>query len=117
MPLHACPHCGCELEDRRSTRANRYYHGVILKAFQERWSRGRVEAGLPPYTLQQTHYVLVTVIEGEEDGPLGKPIPKPTHNMTTSEFYRLSERARALAWDDYQMRIPEPNEAPDEAMV
>lgn len=112
MSLRACPHCGCELEPTRgrSSRANRYYWGVVVKAFQDIWSRGRIAAGLPPYTKDQTHSVLVTVLLGEEDGPMGKRVPVPTSIMDSREFWELTARARHFALQEYQAYIPEPNE-------
>lgn len=112
----ACPHCGCELPQprQRSTRANRYWFGRVVKAFQEHWSKGRTAAGLPPYTKEQVHDTLVRVFVGEEEGPLGDKVAKATKIMDSREFWELTEKARHYALHEYQLYIPEPNQAPDE---
>lgn len=112
-----CAHCGCEITEkcRRSSRANRYWWGVVVKTFQEIWSKGRVQLGLPPYTKEQVHYTLVEVTAGTELGPMGRDVPVPTKVMDSKEFWQLTEDARALAWDEYQVRIPEPNEPWEDA--
>lgn len=116
MSVRACPHCGCEIEDRRrSTRANRYWYGAVVKTFQDIWSRGRVAADLPPYTKEQVHDTLVRVLVGEVEGPLGHKEPAPTKVMDSHEFWTLTEKARHMAFHDYGMNIPTPEEWREDA--
>jgi len=96
-----------------SDRQRGYHWGVIVPFFQELWSAPRVEAGLEPYTKDETHYALVLILRGSTEGPHGTRLPVPTRNMTTEEYSALDKDARALAWDQYRARIPEPNEAPE----
>lgn len=42
----------------RSLRANGYWWRIVVPFFQEVWSAGRVGAGLPPYTREETHEVV-----------------------------------------------------------
>ena len=95
----------------RSSQANRYWWGVIVDTFRDIWSRGRVTAGLPPYTREETHSVLVQVLAGSEPGPLaGSVLHLPTRAMDTAQFSALIDGARALAWDQYQLNIPAPGD-------
>ena len=95
----------------RSTVQNRYWFGVIVETFKELWSKGRIAAGLPSYTKEQTHDVLVQVLLGTEEGPiLGSRVSVPTRKLSTAEFSTLIEKARHMALQDYGMNIPEPGE-------
>jgi hypothetical protein len=118
MSARACPHCGCELEDdeakRRSSRANRYWFGRVVKAYREIWSQGRVDAGLPPYTKEEIHSTLVRVFVGEVVGPLGHKEPAPTRIMDSKEFWQLTEAARHYALHKHGYFIPEPNQHVDD---
>lgn len=107
-----CPRCKFEwTPTTRSTKANRYWFGVVVKAFQEIWSQQRrIPNGLPPYTKGQIHDTLVRVLEGEEIGPLGDMVAKPTKIMDSRAFWEMTHRARHLALHDYQRYIPEPDE-------
>ncbi len=95
----------------RSARANRYWWSCVVPIFQEVWSIGRVQAGLPPYDRDQTHDVLVQVLGGYEDGPMpGTRVRKPTSQMSSAEFAKLVDDARELALHQYGMAIPAPGE-------
>lgn len=102
------------LEDEqeiRGTQANRYWRCVIVPFFQGVWSEGRKAAGLPPYTLDETHSVLVQVLAGSEAGPVpGSVLPVRTRKMTKREFSDLIDAAKAMALHDYNARIPDPGE-------
>jgi hypothetical protein len=90
-----------------------YYRGVIIPFFLELWSRERrYPNGLPPYLPEQVHETLVKVTIGyeEEDGPMGVPVRKKTAKSDTIEMNQLIDGSRQLAWDEYQVRLPEPNE-------
>jgi hypothetical protein len=98
-------------QQTRSREANAYYWKQVVGFFQDVWSKARKEQGIEGYTKEQTHEVLVQVLIGSEDGPLpGTRVRKPTRGMKRSEFYTYVEAARELAWQQYQARIPEPNE-------
>jgi hypothetical protein len=109
-----CPRCKNEFStEKRSYQANRYWQGVVVPIFQEIWGRGRAKLKLPPYTKQQVHDVLVQAWAGTEDGPLpGTRVRVSTADTDVKTFYALTEWARGLAWDEYQVRIPEANEPP-----
>ena len=95
----------------RSTRQNRYWFGVVVKEFGDLWSKGRKAAGLPGYTQEQVHDVLVEVILGFEEGPIpGTRVRKPTRSLSTLDFEKLADEARHIALHDYGMEIPLPNE-------
>lgn len=95
----------------RSTVQNRYWFGVIVETFRDMWSKGRKEAGLPPYTKEQAHDVLVQVLLGTEEGPvLGSRVSVPTRTLNAAEFSALIEKARSMAAQDYGMNIPEPGD-------
>lgn len=100
-----------DVKDVRSRQANNYWWGVVVKFFQERWSVGRKEAGLPPYTKNQAHDVLVQVIMGTEEGPVkGTKIQVDTHDMSKETFGKLTEGAKEMAWQDFQAVLPDPEE-------
>lgn len=101
--------------DARTLRANAYWWGVVVRFFQEVWSLGRTQAGLPPYNPDETHDVLVQVLVGYEDGPLpGSRVRKRTSLMDKTAFARLVDDARALALQQYGSVIPLPGERGDE---
>lgn len=90
-----------------------YWRGVVVPFFVELWSRQRrYPHGLPPYDPEQIHDLLVKHCIGyeEEDGPLGEPVRKKTRNSDTAEMTTLIDKARQLAWDEYQVNLPAPNE-------
>lgn len=99
----------CE-QSRRSTASNRYYWGVIVKFFQSVWSQARKEAGLPPYTREETHSVLVQVLVGSVEGPKGVMLPRPTRDMPQDVFSQLITDAKEMAWHDYEVRLPDSDE-------
>ena len=95
----------------RSVIQNKYWFGVIVETFRSMWSKTRIENGLPPYTKEQVHDVLVQVLLGTEEGPvLGSRVSVPTRNLTPTDFSNLIDKARAMARDDYSMELPEPGE-------
>jgi hypothetical protein len=95
----------------RTTVQNRYWFGVVVETFRAIWSKRRTEVGLPPYTKEQVHDVLVQVLLGTEEGPiLGSRVSVPTKTLTPAEFSVLIDKARQMAQEDYQMEIPEPGE-------
>ena len=95
----------------RSIIQNKYWFGVIVETFRAMWSKTRVEQGLPPYTKEQIHDVLVQVLLGTEEGPvLGSRVSVPTRNLTPTDFSNLIDKARAMARDDYGLQIPEAGE-------
>jgi hypothetical protein len=101
---------------RRSSQANRFWWGVVIPAFGDIWSPARVARGLPPYTPDDVHEVLVQVLLGFEDGPVaGTRVRKRTSIRNTAEFAQLVDDARALAVQQYRVHIPAPNEPWEEA--
>ena len=95
----------------RSIIQNKYWFGVVVETFRSMWSKRRTEMGLPPYTKEQIHDVLVQVLLGTEEGPvLGSRVSVPTRNLSPTDFGTLIDKARAMARDDYAMEIPEPGE-------
>jgi hypothetical protein len=102
------------LETERALRSiiqNKYWFGVVVETFRAMWSKRRTEAGLPPYTKEQIHDVLVQVLLGTEEGPvLGSRVSVPTRNLSPADFSTLIDKARQMARDDYAMEIPEPGE-------
>ncbi len=97
---------------QRSLQANRYYFGCVVPIFQEVWSLARTKAGLPPYSREETHEVLVQVLVGCEDGPLpGTRVRKRTSEMDTAAFAKFVDAARELAMQQYGCVIPAPGES------
>jgi hypothetical protein len=95
----------------RSSKANRYYFGRVVKTLQGIWSAGRVAAKLPAYTKEETHSVIVQVCVGSEPGPIpGSVLAVSTRNMPSDVFAKLTDDARQMAWDLYQVNIPPANE-------
>lgn len=102
--------------ERRSSRQNRYWWGIVVPAYRDIWSPARTNAGLPPYTHDDVHEVLVQVLLGFEDGPLpGTRVRKRSHTLSTGDFAKLVDEARALAREQYGCVIPAPNEPWEEA--
>jgi hypothetical protein len=98
-------------QQRRTSQANRYWRGVVVEFFREVWSQQqRTPHGLPPYSNDDAHDVLVRVLLGEEPGPMGRTIRKSTAHLPSDVFSKLVSDAKELAWQQYQARIPEPNE-------
>ena len=95
----------------RSLQANKYWWSCVIPVFQEIWGKGRSAVNLPPYSRDQVHAVLVEALAGSEDGPLpGSRVRLETKGMDTATFAKLVDAGRKLAWDEYQVRIPEPGE-------
>jgi len=102
---------------RRTIRQNRYYFGTIVRFFRDHWSQARrYQYGLPGYTTEETHKLLAQHVLGVQEGPIpGTYEAKSTAGLTTDEFNtKMIDACRALAWDAYQVRIPLPNEPPEE---
>ena len=102
-----CPSCGCEFEIRpakgRSSQANRYYFGVVIKAFSEHTG----------YERDEMHELLAMKFLRIEDDPLtGAPRRKRTPKCDTAEFHEYVERCRRFAASELGISIPDPNEAP-----
>lgn len=98
-------------KQRRGVGANGYHWKIIVPYFQQVWSEGRVKLGLPPYSKEQAHSVLVQALVGSEPGPVpGTVTHVSTSAMNTGEFSDLDRAARQYAWDHYQSKLPEPNE-------
>lgn len=94
---------------RRTKQANSYYWGCVVQTFMDIWSKPRVAESLPPYSKDEVHEVLVKVLFGTMKGPLGVDIAVPTHTMDKDTFNTLLiERAKELAWQQYEVRIPDP---------
>lgn len=102
-----------DIEDdkgRRTSQANRYYWGCVVETFQQVWSKPRIAIGLQPYTKEQVHRVLLQVLFGVEEGPLGTTVEIESHTMDTKTFNTLLiEKAKELAWQHYEMKIPDPD--------
>jgi len=88
---------------RRSNQANARWWACVVPLAQEIWSRGRPE----PYTKEQTHDVLVEVLLGCEDGPLGSRIRRRTSTLTTEQFADLMRRAEELLLHEYGVAVPD----------
>jgi hypothetical protein len=98
-------------EEKRSDEANRYWFGAIVDFFRKVWSEQyRKPFGRPDYTKEEAHGALVEIILGFEDGPHGTRIRKRTRDLTRSDFSRLIDEGKQMAWQDYQVRIPDPDE-------
>ncbi len=91
---------------KRSDAQNRYWFGVVVKAFMEAMDED--------FDAQRVHYAIVSEIHFEVvqglDGRILKS-PKPTHNLSTTEFMELIAKAQRLASEFYNIYIPDPNEA------
>jgi hypothetical protein len=99
----------------RSVQANKFWWSLVVPTFQEVWSNARDRAGLPEYTKEETHDVLVQVLAGCEDGPLpGSRVRKRTSEMSTAQFSKMIDDARELALHKYGMAMPAPGESWDE---
>jgi hypothetical protein len=99
----------------RTMRANRYWWGMVVPTFQELWSIGREQIGLPGYDRDETHDVLVQILVGFEDGPIpGTRVRKRTSEMDSARFAKMIDDARELAREKYGMHIPEPGESTEE---
>ena len=93
----------------RSGAQNRYWWGVIVPFFQQVWQEERQTE--VPYPKEVVHDVMVrTFVDRYYETPLGTARPS-TAQLTTAEFTKLIDDAREYAWQKYQSRIPEPEEA------
>jgi hypothetical protein len=98
-------------EEKRSDEANRYWFSAIVEFFRKVWSKKyREPFGRPDYTKEEAHGALVEIILGFEDGPHGTRIRKRTRDLTRSDFSKLIDEGKQMAWQDYQVRIPDPDE-------
>jgi hypothetical protein len=95
----------------RSTQQGRYYWGVVVPAFQDTWSIARRKIGIEPLTKDETHAVLVQVILGSDDAPLGTRLPKRTRKLSTLDFSTYVDRCLELAVTEYGLVIPTPGRA------
>lgn len=93
---------------RRSVQANARYWACVVPLFQQVWSDARVRAGLPGYTREEVHEVLVQVVAGCEDGPLpGSRVRVRTSEMDSPTFAKYVQRCEELAWQQYQVQVPD----------
>jgi hypothetical protein len=88
---------------------------MVVPTFQELWSIGREQIGLPGYDRDETHDVLVQILVGFEDGPIpGTRVRRRTSEMDSARFAKMIDDARELAREKYGMHIPEPGESTEE---
>lgn len=93
---------------RRSSQANARYWSCIVPVFQQIWSEARVKAGLPGYTREEVHEVLVQVLVGCEDGPLpGSRVRVRTSTMSKEQFQAFTKAAEDLLWQQYRVPVPD----------
>jgi hypothetical protein len=86
----------------------------VVEFFRLAWSlERRRPLGLPDYTSDETHEVLIDYLGYTEEGPLERRVRKHTRNMSRSEFHQLTQDAKELAWHLYKARLPEPGEGKD----
>lgn len=95
------------LRERRSTRANRRYWGVLVPLARHALNLKR--PGLLPLNKTQTHALLVTAFLGSEETPLG-PVPVATRESDTKTFHRLTSQTE-LWLGEQGFVIPEEHEA------
>ncbi len=99
---------------KHSDATRRYWWGVIVPFFQLIWTRERrLPLGLPGYTKDDAHEVLVQISLGFEDGPHGTRVRKKTRDLSQQDYSKLIEDAKSMAWHDYQAVIPDPSEPVD----
>lgn len=99
------------VEERRSAEANAYWFGAIVEFFRKVWSEQyRKPFGRPDYTKEEAHDVLVQYLLGFEDGPHGTRLRRRTRDLKQSDFSKLIDGGKEMAWQDYQVRIPDPDE-------
>jgi hypothetical protein len=100
-----CPHCGCEFEPAgtRSSRANRYYWGVVMALLSR-------ELG---YTAEEVHDAMKAKFRGREDITTGLVIAKSTR-VNSAEFWAYVEQVREWSHQFLGVYIPAPNEPADE---
>ena len=101
-----CPHCGCEFEPSitRSSRANRYYWGVVMAILAR-------ELG---YTAEEVHDALKAKFRGHEDITTGLVIARSTRT-NSPDFWEYIAQVRLWSHQFLGVYIPEPNEIPDDA--
>jgi hypothetical protein len=98
-------------EEKRSAEANAYWFGAIVEFFRKVWSEQyRKPFDRPDYTKEEAHDVLVQYLLGFEDGPHGTRLRRRTRDLKQSDFSRLIDGGKEMAWQDYQVRIPDPDE-------
>ena len=81
--------------NKRSNAANRYHFGVLVAAFVEFWN-AQEPCKISP---EDAHTTIKRHVLGVDSIvlPSGEvvEVPKPTHTMTSEEFFDFVERARA----------------------
>jgi hypothetical protein len=98
-------------EEKRTDDSNRYWFGAVVEFFRVQWSKERRRPfNLPDYTKEETHDAMVQILLGFEEGPHGARIRKATRDLPQSVFSKLIEDGKEMAWQDYQARIPDPDE-------
>jgi len=96
-----CPHCGCEFEPagKRSSRANAYYWGVVLKIIADHLG----------YTVEELHDGLKAKFRSREDLSTGLTITRSTR-VGSDEFWRYVDEVRHWSHTFLGVYIPGPNE-------
>lgn len=88
----------------RRDRQNRYWHVAVVGTIRSIWIAKGLIPSLTP--APAVHAALVTAFGGGLiETPLG-PARTSSAMKTVREFNRMTEEARAYAWDTYQVRIP-----------
>lgn len=109
MSQERCPTCHRPYKKDRSNGQNRYYWGVVLKAFYNS------EIG---YTAEEWHEIIKHKFLKEWRTVKGKTkteeieITRSTTDLNTKEFEELMTKIRQWASIELGIWIPEPNEQP-----
>jgi hypothetical protein len=91
----------------RTPRANSRYWTVLLPLVRHSINENRMHQGLPPIpgdkqTMEEIHAQMVRRMVGVDDTVIG-PIRKPTHTMSTREFWLYTEKVtlwlREQGWE------------------
>lgn len=96
-----CPHCACEFDPprQRTSRANRYYWGVVLATMAKHLG----------YTAEELHDAMKDKFRGREDITTGLRIVRSTRTGS-DEFWAYVDQVRHWSHTFLGLYIPEPNE-------
>jgi hypothetical protein len=96
--------------EARSLEANRYYFGVVVRAWMDILNPSQRARGGFPLTKEQVHEWLCLQLLPWVEMPDGSHVRSTTHDKNSRIFWTFVNDARAKAWAEHQVRIPEPNE-------
>jgi hypothetical protein len=96
--------------EARSIAANKYWWSVCVRAWMDILNPAQIARGGQPLEKEQVHEWLALQLLPSFDGPNGTRLRSTTHDKNSKIFWTLVNAARAKAWDEFGVRIPEPNE-------